>query len=523
MRWSSPSNWSLGGQFLAVLTAATVLLVVLVGELAARRDRSYLRVQTERQYAQLLDVLQVTATDAIAAEDISLLKHLVSGLGKSDSSLHTLEILNADGRVLVRWIRPLSEDAETFAPSVRRVVVEGQVQGSVRAVVDLTPALVEVSARAQATRIAMTVLLLLLALTVGGMVYRLAVLPLAAIDARLLSLREGELRDDFQLDAALEFRHLASAINGFARQIRERQETDAAHRDELRELNRSYLRFVPKQFLDFLDRDSIVTVQHGDQVQRTMTVLFSDIRSFTELSEEVGAEGTFSFINDYLTRMGPAVRANNGFIDKYIGDAIMALFDSPVDAVQAGVDMLRTLAELNAERAKRGEKLIRIGIGLNTGPLMLGIIGEDLRMEGTVIGDAVNLAARLETLTKKYQVPLLISEDTLRAVEAAVGEDGFDEINRDVRFVDSVTAKGRSTKTQVYEVFAADAAAVREVKREHSEIFGRVLRAEVPAAALRITDSSEDPLVQTYRRIAAVSYGERKPRKLEVDKDFVWE
>ncbi len=241
-----------------------------------------------------------------------------------------------------------------------------------------------------------------------------------------------------------------------------------------------------------------------------MTILFSDIRSFTALSEEIGAQDTFAFINDYLTRLGPAVRANNGFIDKYIGDAIMALFDCPCDAVQAGVDMLRTLAAFNAEREQLGAAPIRIGIGLNTGPLMLGIIGEDLRMEGTVIGDAVNLAARLETLTKKYKVPFLISEDTLASIEQNIDSERFRMLMAEVRFVDSVTAKGRSSKTRVYEMFSADDSAVRSAKRQHGEMFMRVLRKETTAEGLTLADSRADPLLESYRRIAIQGGGNRQ-------------
>jgi class 3 adenylate cyclase len=495
-------SWPLGVQFFVVLSLATCFLVVLIGELAARRDLSYLRAQTERQYELLLDHLKVTATDAIAAEDISLLTQLVSKLGKSDKSLHTLKIVNAEGRVLVRWHRPLTDGAKTFALKPRTVAVDGKPQGSLHAVVDLSAALVEVGARVQNTRLAMAALLLLLALTVGAMVYRLAVVPLATLDTRLSRFRKGQLDDDLKLDAASEFQRVAEALNAFARQVRERREIDAAHRNELHELNDSYARFVPRQFLDFLDHESIVAVKHGDQIERTMTVMFSDIRSFTGISQRIGAHDTFAFINDFLGRLGPAIRRHNGFIDKYIGDAVMALFDSPMDAVRAGIEMLQTLEQLNNERATAKLDPIRIGIGLNTGPLMLGIIGEDLRMEGTVIGDAVNLAARLESLTKKYHVPLLISEDTLNAIhELREGRPSAD-LKDNIRFVDAVVAKGRSTKTRVYEVFAADDEPLRSVKRRHEATFFRVLGNELSSEAFTQSDT-QDPLLPTYRRIAS--------------------
>jgi class 3 adenylate cyclase len=179
-------------------------------------------------------------------------------------------------------------------------------------------------------------------------------------------------------------------------------------------LTEAYQRFVPKQLLTNLNKESILDVQLGDQVQKEMSILFSDIRSFTMLSESMSPEENFGFVNTYLSKMGPIVRDNHGYIDKYIGDSIMALFDrSPEDAVKTSVKMLDALREYNKERIQEGLVPIRIGIGVNTGKMMLGTLGESDRMEGSVISDAVNLAARLEGLTKLYKTSLLLSEATL--------------------------------------------------------------------------------------------------------------
>jgi len=158
-------------------------------------------------------------------------------------------------------------------------------------------------------------------------------------------------------------------------------------------LTHSYGRFVPHEFLDLLDKESILKVELGDQVQKEMTILFSDIRSFTTLSEGMTPKENFQFINNYLSQMGPLVRTHHGFIDKYIGDTVMALFDkSADDAVQASIAMLRLLEDYNNAQLKEGKASIKIGIGINTGMLMLGTVGEEDRMEGTVISDSVNIA-----------------------------------------------------------------------------------------------------------------------------------
>src|ERR1700722_4014378 len=181
---------------------------------------------------------------------------------------------------------------------------------------------------------------------------------------------------------------------------------------DLKKTNISIERFVPHAFLAIMGKPSIVEVELGDNKRQNMTVLFSDIRSFTTLSEKMTPDENFAFINTYLAHMGPVIRTHNGFIDKYIGDAIMALFEDADDALRAGLAMHAALEGFNEERRASGLEPIAIGIGLNTGSLMLGTIGEKNRMDGTVISDAVNLASRIESLTKEYHVGLLISQYT---------------------------------------------------------------------------------------------------------------
>jgi class 3 adenylate cyclase len=213
---------------------------------------------------------------------------------------------------------------------------------------------------------------------------------------------------------------------------------------DLRQTNLSIERFVPQAFLSIVGKPSIVDVELGDNKREDMSILFSDIRSFTTLSERMTPDENFAFINAYLERMGPVIRDHDGFIDKYIGDAIMALFAKADDAVRAGLAMLGALDEFNAQRRSAGLDPIAIGIGINSGSLMLGTIGEKHRMDGTVISDAVNLAARVESLTKDYRVPLLISEYTHRQLA--------DPRAYDIRSVDVVVVKGKTRPVMIYEV-----------------------------------------------------------------------
>jgi adenylate cyclase len=179
------------------------------------------------------------------------------------------------------------------------------------------------------------------------------------------------------------------------------------------------------------------------------TVLFSDIRSFTPLAEELGAQATVAFLNDYFTIMVECIQKHGGMLDKFIGDAIMAAFGLPVAqgddvdrAVQAAIAMISSLFEWNRRRADDGRPAINMGIGLNTGMVVVGNIGSPKRMDFTMIGDGVNLASRLESACKQYSARILISEYTFKRLKGVYR----------TREVDHVIVKGKSEPVGVYEV-----------------------------------------------------------------------
>ncbi len=197
------------------------------------------------------------------------------------------------------------------------------------------------------------------------------------------------------------------------------QELLARLRTHLRlsRVNHAIGQFVPYPFLQILGRDSIVDVRLGDSVARDMSVLFANMRAFTRLTEQMSPEQSFGFINRYFGLLAPAVLTHGGFVDKYIGDAIMALFEgSADDAIESGLAMSRALEPLNADRLGRGLEPIRIGVGINTGRLVLGTVGSENRMDTTVISDAVNIASRLQGLTRRYDTQLLVTEQTMAAL-----------------------------------------------------------------------------------------------------------
>ena len=237
-------------------------------------------------------------------------------------------------------------------------------------------------------------------------------------------------------------------------------------KDSLQKYNQAYSKFVPEEFLKFLHKDSILDIRLGDQVQETMSVLFLDIRDFTQRSESMSPSETFGFINEYLGRVGPLIREHHGFIDKYLGDGLMALFPGkPQDAVEAGLAIQKAVQDFNQEMIGQGQDPIRIGIGIHTGLLMLGTVGEAERMDGTVISDAVNLAARTEGLTRIYGVSMIVSQDTLFQLE--------DPTKYNYRFLGKVRVKGKDQPVSIFEFFDLDEKEIRTVKVVTREDFER--------------------------------------------------
>jgi class 3 adenylate cyclase len=225
----------------------------------------------------------------------------------------------------------------------------------------------------------------------------------------------------------------------------ELQEISQRYANTLVKINASLERFIPREFLGFLKKENILEVELGDWTECSMSIFFLDIRDFTTLSENMSPQENFRFLNSFLNIFGPIVRTHGGFVDKYPGDGIMALFpDVPDQALESALEMRERLIEYNTGRMNGGYVPIRFGIGIHTGPLMLGTIGENNRMDSTVISDTVNAASRLEGLTKKYSTDILISGDTVRAL----GSPGSFE----VRFVADELVKGKGKAVQVFEL-----------------------------------------------------------------------
>jgi adenylate cyclase len=239
----------------------------------------------------------------------------------------------------------------------------------------------------------------------------------------------------------------------FEKNLREAKEREEA----MRLVYEATGKFVPYEFIGSLGHNVITDVRLGDQVEKIVTVLFSDIRDYTSLSEQMSPEENFKFVCSFNERMGPTIRRHNGFINQYLGDAIMAIFPrNAEDALSAAIEMQKEVQDLNKSRLSNDQAPIQIGVGMHTGPLIMGITGDEQRMDATTISDTVNIASRLESLTKHYSVNIILSDSSLKQIEQ---KDGFH-----LRSLGLVQLKGKREAVEIHECFDTNTLPDKEKK-----------------------------------------------------------
>jgi len=278
--------------------------------------------------------------------------------------------------------------------------------------------------------------LLMMVLYASFILRRLVVSPLNIVVKAMNAVRKGNLDQDVDIKSRDEIGVLANTYNFMVSGLREREH-----------LKDAFNRYVSDKVYEKFREGSINLTGEARQA----TVLFSDIRSFTSLSERLTPEQVVAMLNEYFTEMVEIIFRNDGMVNKFIGDAIMAIYNVPLPqsyselrAVRTAVEMVDALEKLNARREARGDFAINIGIGINTGPVVAGNIGHQRRLEYTVIGDTVNLAQRLESQTKVAGCKLLVSEATYQAVCQWV----------EAEMLPPVKVKGKAEPVNLYSVTA---------------------------------------------------------------------
>ncbi|HEY9738727.1 MAG TPA: adenylate/guanylate cyclase domain-containing protein [Trichocoleus sp.] len=336
---------------------------------------------------------------------------------------------------------------------------------------------------------------LAIAILVGILLTRRVTDPILKLNVAVREIAQGHWDRPVELDRSDEVGELADSFNRMALQLQESFQTLEAQKN-------AFARFFPPEYLKFLDKQSVTDIDLGDHVSKEMAVMFSDIRMFTSLAEKMEPDQTFDFINAYLQGMSPEIRAHNGFVVKFMGDGVMAIFPDRVeDALDAGIAQFERVREFNQARQQQGESPIDVGIGLHFGHLMLGMVGEHNRIQGDALSDTVNLAARLEGLTKLFGVSLMVSEQVLTKVT--------DPHRYQVRFLARAIVKGRTAPIAIYEVLDAAPEAARYLKLQTLSDFELALKEYSSGNLSAAKEGLEQVLAVNPRDATAKLYLER--------------
>ncbi|MDB9361827.1 adenylate/guanylate cyclase domain-containing protein [Nodularia spumigena CS-588/02] len=241
--------------------------------------------------------------------------------------------------------------------------------------------------------------------------------------------------------------HRADEIGALANSVNEMSSALQILFSKLQKTLDLFEKFVPDKFFSVIAPQGIENIEVGMAATRKMTILFCDIRNYTSMSEAMTPMEIFLFLNDYLACMGKAIDESGGFIDKYIGDAIMALFDDQATdgALKAAILMQNYLDKFNYERSQHGLPKIAVGIGIHRGEVVMGTVGFTCRIDSTVVGDSVNIASRVENITKYYDCGILVTDSVVLSLS-------HPELFS-LRLVDkSVKLRGKDEAIAIYEV-----------------------------------------------------------------------
>ena len=362
------------------------------------------------------------------------------------------------------------------------------------------------------TTIVLCGIALVVALGIGIGLARQVTAPILKLNTAVKEIAQGNWDQRVEVSHTSEVIELAESVNAMATQIQQAFE-------QLETQRNAFSRFFPPEYLRFLRKQSVAEIKLGDHVSRDMAVMFSDIRGFTSLAEKIAPQEVFNFINTYVQRIAPEVRSHNGFVVKFIGDGVMAVFPYRVeDAIDAAIAQFKQVQDYNHQRQQAGYFAIEVGIGLHAGHVMAGMIGEPDRIQPDAVSDTVNLAARLEGMSKVYGAALVISDAVVARMK--------DRDRYQLRFLDRVIVKGRTKSISIYEVLEAETDMRRSLKQQTLATFEAGIQAysdrDLTAAkahfATVLAQNPEDKTAQMYEQRVSLLIEQGVPQ----DWDGVW-
>jgi len=438
-----------------LITALVGLAVVLVGVFLLRQQQQSLTAEMTKRGLTIAKNLAASAKAPLITNDELTLLVMVKDAMRDPDVAYVI-VADADGKVLAQSDAspiegPINRPADLLAPRDDVLVQTYRTAG--RRIIDFSVPLVYSqvpvgalylgfsqraidAALARARNEAAVITFVMVVLGIGGGV-GLAALLSRRIN-RLVDGTRAIAAGNFDVALAVTSRDeigaLTESFNTMARSLREKEM-----------IKRAFTRYVAREVVEEILKDPEHLVLSGER--REVTVLFCDVRGFTPMSERLAPEEVVLLLNDFYTLMIEMTFKHDGTLDKFLGDAVMAIFGAPIAhpdhslrAVRTALAMQEGVIELNERRQKQGKEPIAVGIGVSAGEAVAGTVGTADRMEYTVIGDTVNLAARLESNAKTGQI--LISERTYMAVR--------DEV--DVRPLGPIRVKGKEEEVDVYEV-----------------------------------------------------------------------
>ncbi|MGB7429761.1 MAG: response regulator [Microcoleaceae cyanobacterium] len=227
-----------------------------------------------------------------------------------------------------------------------------------------------------------------------------------------------------------------------------------------KDLSKQFTSFIPTQFLQRIAPQGIESITLGKKIEVELSILFCDIRAFTAISESQASSETFEWLNYFFNKMSSCIIKHHGFVDKYLGDAILAIFDRKdmhfLDAIQAAIEMQNSSRDIHFNSDCIDLSTIKMGIGIDTGIATIGILGTSNQMETTVIGDVVNTASRLEELTKTYHCDTIASESTISRLSqlnhAAIKSEKNVEFS--YHFIDRIVPRNKQKSLNIYEILS---------------------------------------------------------------------
>jgi len=229
--------------------------------------------------------------------------------------------------------------------------------------------------------------------------------PLSKVEKITEKLGDGRMKfDDFKVGGGKQFKEIENSLNKINYNYKEKE-------NKIRQTNLETQKFIPKQFFKFLGKSNIAELELGNQVKKNATTLFCDLKSATNISRTLSLEANFNYINSYLKVVAPLIRRFGGFIDKYLGDGVLAVFSKPQDAIECAHSILRAIDVKN--KSQKDLPAIDARLSINTGEIIFGIVGDEERKSPTIISDVVNLASKMVEINLYIGTKLLISKQAL--------------------------------------------------------------------------------------------------------------